>query len=114
MSDVMLLGVLRMRYDATDMQPIQAYQLIDRAREAADRIEALQAEVREMAMQYLATAGQAQEALAEVERLRHLLNEARGWNWLSFDEMDEDLAIQTLPEMCQLDREIQAALDPKP
>ena len=41
----------------------------------ADCIEALQAEVREMALQYLATAGQAQEALEQVERLRDALNQ---------------------------------------
>lgn len=36
----MLLGVLRAPYEYHDMQPIEILQLIGRAREAADRIEA--------------------------------------------------------------------------
>lgn len=69
----------------------------------ADRIEALQAEVREMALQYLATAAQAQEALEELERLRVALNKiANGTTaeaepdtgeliecWMGADEMQE-------------------------
>ena len=38
MSDLMLLGVLRMPMDGAD--PITLHQFIDRARQAADRIEA--------------------------------------------------------------------------
>ena len=49
------------------------------------------------------------ELEAEVMRLRRMLIEARQWNWIDFDEADEDER-ECLTEMTFLDREISEAV----
>lgn len=68
MSDTMLLGVLRMPID--DLPPLSPLaQLVDRAREAADRIESDAAEIKRLR--------------AEVEALR-----ADAQRWMSLQKWD--------------------------
>ena len=46
---------------------------------------------------------------AEVLRLRRMLKDARQWNWIDFDEADDDER-EGLTEMTFLDREISDTL----
>ena len=83
--------------------------------EAADRIEALEAEAREMALQYLATAGQAQEALAEVERMRGALRALM--DVVDHPDQNDNKLSRYHYDWHRIDDEIdsaRAALDPKP
>ena len=81
----------------------------------ADCIEALQAEVREMALQYLATAGQAQEALAEVERMRGALRALM--DVVDHPDQNDNKLSRYHYDWHRIDDEInsaRAALDPRP
>jgi len=53
-------------------------------------------------------------ALTEIERelnkLRRLLSEARGWNWIDFEETDPEDR-EMLPDLVRLDSEITEALE---
>ena len=108
-------GLDQLHYFA-GMEVDELLDLVERHQRDADKIAALEAEVREMALQYLATAGQAHEALDEAERLRLALT-------FYADESAYETAYETLPCECctniyepvMRDRgnAARAALDPK-
>lgn len=83
MSDLMLLGVLRMPL-GDDPDPLAVWQLAQRAREAADTIEALTAENARLQETLSGALGMATNLTMERDRLREELERWKetwlGWN----------------------------------
>ena len=78
MSDVMLLGVLRMplEVDGGPLSPMA--QLVQRARQAADRIEADAAGIARLTAEVAASQADAQALRVDAERLKTLIDTAPG------------------------------------
>lgn len=77
MSDIMLLGVLRMPMDPATVGPIEIMQYVARGQEAADRIEADEVKIRSLQDHVARLEGALAERVGDPQKAKTLIDNLR-------------------------------------